>query len=121
MFSRKNIQSMPCSGTRTGRTLAKRSSSRRMATLAISMFGHGSPFFGVVVGPLRMTWHFLISASTSSGMAFMALTRFSMVRPSMTRSSTLPGLDLIGQEELENGPGVRGDVRPDAVPAARCR
>ena len=47
---------MPCSGTFTGRTLANRSSSLRMATLALSMLGHGSPARGVVVGPLRMTW-----------------------------------------------------------------
>ena len=37
---------MPSSGTFTGRTLANRSSSLRMATLALSMLGHPSPARG---------------------------------------------------------------------------
>ena len=55
VFSRKNVQSMPSLGTCTGLTLANRSSSRLMATLALSMLGQGSPRRGVVVGPLRIT------------------------------------------------------------------
>lgn len=39
----KESQSMPCSGTFTGLIFAKRSSSLRIATLALSTFGHGSP------------------------------------------------------------------------------
>ena len=90
VFSRKNVQSMPSSGTFTGRTLANRSSSLRMATLALSMLGHSSPARGVVVGPFRMTWQAFSSASTSSGMAFMWAARFSMVRPSISLNATLP-------------------------------
>ena len=94
MFSLKKVQSIPSSGTLTGRTLAKRSSSFLIATLADSMFGQGSPLAGVVVGPLRMTWHFLSSASVSSGMAFMTSARLSMVRPSICLISTLPAAIL---------------------------
>ncbi len=54
------------------------------------MLGHGSPLAGVVVGPLRMTWHFLSSSRVSSGMAFMTSTRLSMVSPSICLSSTVP-------------------------------
>ncbi len=63
-----------------------------MATLQHSMFGQGSPLRGVVVGPLRVTWYFLISARTSSGMGLLQAARFSMVRPSMSVISTLPAL-----------------------------
>ena len=90
MFSRKNIQSMPSDGTRTGRTLAKRSSSFRMPTFADSRFGQPSPFSGVVVGPFSVTSHSLISAKTSSGIDCRCAARFSMVRPSMFRNTTLP-------------------------------
>ena len=92
VFSLKKVQSIPSSGTLTGRTFAKRSSSFLMATLALSTFCHLSPFLGVVVGPFKMTWHFFSSASTSSGMALPAAARFSMVQPSMTLNSTLPFL-----------------------------
>src|SRR3989304_1878080 len=81
---------MPCDGTRTGRTLAKRSSSRRMATLADSMFGQGSPRWGVVVGPLSTAWHLCSSATTSSGRALPWAARFSIVSPSMSLNSILP-------------------------------
>ena len=90
VFSRKNVQSTPWLGMRTGRTFANRSSSLRMETFALSMLGQPSPRSGVWVGPLRVTWHCLISASTSSGMDCSFSARFSMVRPSMTRNSTLP-------------------------------
>ena len=90
VFSRKNVQSMFSAGMRTGRTLAKRSSALRMETFALSMFGQPSPFSGVCVGPLSVTWHSLISASTSSGMDWSFSARFSMVSPSMLRNCTLP-------------------------------
>ena len=90
VFSLKNVQSMPSSGTFTGLILAKRSSSFLIATLADSTFGHGSPALGVVVGPLRITWHFLSSASTSSGIALLQAARFSMVKPSISLNLTLP-------------------------------
>ena len=47
VFSLKNVQSIPSAGMRTGRTLANRSSSLRIATLALSMLGQPSPFSGV--------------------------------------------------------------------------
>ena len=90
VFSRKNVQSICSAGMRTGRTLAKRSSSFRIETLALSMLGQPSPLSGVCVGPLRVTWHSRISASTSSGMDWSFSARFSMVSPSMLRNSTLP-------------------------------
>ena len=86
VFSRKKVQSMPSFGTDTGRTLANRSSSRRMATLALSSV----PPLGVSVGPFNSTSQSLMAASTSSGMAFPWAVRFSMVSPSMSRSSTRP-------------------------------
>ena len=43
VFSRKNVQSMPSSGTFTGRTSQTGPASLRMATLALSMLGHSSP------------------------------------------------------------------------------
>ena len=85
---------MPSSGTDTGLTLANRSSSFLMATLADSMLGQGSPLAGVVVGPLRITWHFFSSASVSSGMAFMTSTLLSMVSPSICLISTFPAAIL---------------------------
>ena len=90
VFSLKNIQSIPSDGTLTGRTLAKRSSSLLIATFALSILGQLSPSCGVVVGPLRITWHFFISSRTSSGIAFPHLALFSIVRPSMSLNSTLP-------------------------------
>ena len=86
VFSRKKVQSMPSFGTDTGRTLANRSSSRRMATLALSSV----PPLGVSVGPFSSTSQSLMAASTSSGMALPWAVRFSMVSPSMSRSSTRP-------------------------------
>ena len=65
-----------------------------MATLADSMLGQGSPLAGVVVGPLRITWHFFSSARVSSGMAFMTSALLSMVRPSICLISALPALSL---------------------------
>ena len=65
VFSRKKVQSMPSFGTDTGRTLANRSNSRRMATLALSSV----PPLGVSVGPFSSTSQSLMAASTSSGMA----------------------------------------------------
>ena len=79
VFSRKNIQSMFFSGMHTGRQLAYKSSSRRMATLALSIL----PPMGVVVGPFSSTSQVLISARTSSGMALPQAMRFSMVSPSI--------------------------------------
>ena len=90
VFSRKNVQSMPWLGTRTGRTFANRSSSLRIETFALSILGQPSPRSGVWVGPLRVTWHCLISSSTSSGMDCIFAARFSMVSPSMTLNWTLP-------------------------------
>ncbi len=55
VFSLKNIQSIPSLGTFTGLTLANKSSSRRMATFALSILGHLSPFFGVYNGPFNKT------------------------------------------------------------------
>ena len=81
---------MPCSFTFTGRTFANKSSALRIATLALSMFGHGSPACGVVVGPFKITWQALSSSKTSSGIALFAATRFSIVKPSMLRNSILP-------------------------------
>ena len=115
MFSRKKIQSMPCFGTRTGRTLAKRSSSLRMATLQLSMLGQGSPLRGVVVGPLSVMWYFLISARTSSGMAFLWAARFSMVSPSMSLMIDFAALDFVLEQEVQNAFGFVGDERADAV------
>ena len=86
VFSRKNIQSMPSWGISTGRTLAKRSSSRRSVTLALSRV----PPLGVVVGPFKSTSHFFTSASTSGGTAQPWARRFSMVRPWMSLSSMRP-------------------------------
>ena len=92
MFSRKNVQSIPSSGMRTGRTLANRSSSLRIATLALSILGHPSPFSGVWVGPFRVTWQALMSSITSSGIACILAARFSIVSPSMNLNSTFPWL-----------------------------
>jgi len=55
VFSLKKIQSIPSSGIFTGLIFAKRSRYLRIATFALSIFGQGSPSFGVVVGPLRRT------------------------------------------------------------------
>ena len=55
VFSLKKTQSIPSFGTRTGRTLANKSSSLRIATFALSIFGQESPFLGVVVGPFKVT------------------------------------------------------------------
>ena len=90
VFSRKKVQSIPSAGIDTGRTFANRSSSRLMATLALSSSFAPVPPCGVVVGPLRTTLHPRIAASTSSGIALPAASRFSMVSPSISRSSTLP-------------------------------
>ena len=81
---------MPLSGTLTGRTFANRSSALRIATFADSMFGHGSPARGVVVGPFRMTSQLFSSAITSSGIACICAARFSMVSPSMCLKTILP-------------------------------
>ena len=81
---------MPCSGTLTGRILANRSSSLRIATLADSTLGHGSPARGVVVGPFKITLQAFSWASTSSGMALLQAARFSMVRPSISLNWILP-------------------------------
>ena len=66
----------------------------RIATFADSTFGHGSPLRGVVVGPFRITWHFFSSSITSGGIAQPSSARRSMVRPSITRNSTLPAFTL---------------------------
>ena len=86
-------------GILTGRTFAI-SRARRMATLALSMLGQGSPARGVVVGASRMTWHCFSSSSTPSGnTAFSCAARFSIVRPSMTRKTMSPFFALWRQEE----------------------
>ena len=76
---------------RTGRTLANRSSSLRIATLALSILGQPSPFSGVWVGPFRVTWQALMSAITSSGIACIFAARFSIVSPSINLNSTFRG------------------------------
>ena len=86
VFSRKKIQSMPASGTATGRTLAYRSSSRRRVTLADSMV----PPLGVSVGPFSSTSQVLTALSTSLGTASPFASRFSMVSPSMGFNTMLP-------------------------------
>ena len=86
VFSRKNIQSIPSWGSCTGRTLAKRSSSRRRVTLALSSV----PPLGVVVGPFSSTSQALMSESTSGGTAQPWASRFSRVRPGISRSWILP-------------------------------
>ena len=45
---------------------------------------------GVVVGPLSSTSQAMISASTSSGTAWLQASRFSIVRPRMRRRAMLP-------------------------------
>ena len=90
VFSRKKVQSMFSAGTRTGRTLANRSSALRIETFALSILGHPSPCSGVCVGPFSVTWHSLISSSTSSGIDCIFAARFSMVSPSITLNWTFP-------------------------------
>ena len=81
---------MPCSGTFTGLTLANKSNSFLIATLALSIFGHGSPALGVVVGPFNMTSHCFNSATTLSGIGFIASTLFSIVKSFIILKTTLP-------------------------------
>ena len=117
VFSRKNVQSMPSCGMRTGRTLAKRSSSLRIDTFALSRFGQGSPASGVCVGPLRTTWQALISASTSSGIDFPWAARFSIVSPAMSRNSTVPASTCALSRWARTRCESPVMVRPDTVAA----
>ena len=66
--------------------MAYKSSSLLIATFALSSV----PPFKVVVGAFKITLHALISAKTSSGIALFLAMRFSIVKPSIVRSSTLP-------------------------------
>ena len=90
MFSRKNVQSMFLSGILIGRTAAKSSSDLLSRLLALTRFGSPSPALGVTIGPLTSTSHFLISSNTSAGRLSSFATRFSIVIPSISRSSILP-------------------------------
>ena len=81
---------MPSEGTFTGRTFANRSSALRIATFALSILGQGSPARGVVVGPFKITWQAFSSSITSSGIACICATRFSIVSPLISLMQTLP-------------------------------
>ena len=78
------------SGILIGRTAAKSSNDLLRRLFALTRFGSPSPALGVTIGPLTSTSHFLISSSTSAGRLSIFATRFSIVIPSISRSSILP-------------------------------
>ena len=90
IFSRKNVQSIPLSLILIGRTAANNSSPLLNKLFALTRFGSPSPALGVTIGPLTRTSHFLISSNTSDGRLSIFATRFSIVIPSISRSSIFP-------------------------------
>ncbi len=83
--------------------------------MQLSIFGQGSPFRGVVVGPLRVTWILLDLGQdvVRDGLHVgdPVLDGQALDVPDLD----LARLDLVLQHEFEDPLGFGGDERPDAV------